>query len=161
MSRFESSQEVKYNPKDLEQFRMLLTSFGLEVQKFSRKGSPAARTLILNSDSLEIAWVGKGGKRNQIDLNSVVAVRVGFLPSEGSELSNDYFPSEVFRKNGIPGNANLYVSLYMEGEDAQGRATFDVQTSTPAEAKKFHSILMSMCPNVVHAAQVLVGFPSR
>jgi hypothetical protein len=161
MAQFGSTQVAKYNPKDLEIFRKEISNFGLEVQKFSRKGSPAARTLLLLTEPLELAWVGKGGKRNQIDLNSVVAVRTGFLPSEGSEITADHFPSDAFRRNGIPGNANLYVSLYLEGDDTQGRTTFDIQTATPADAKKFHSVLMVTCPNVIAASQVLVDFPAR
>lgn len=160
MSQFESSEAPKYNPKDLELFRKEITTFGLVVQKFSRKGSPAARTLILHSDPLEISWVGKGGKRNQINLNSVTAVRTGFLPSEGTSITSEHYPSEVFRKNGVPANANLYVSLYVEGEEADGRTTFDIQTGSPSETKKLHAILMEICPNIVAASQVLVDFPS-
>jgi hypothetical protein len=161
MSQFESTEVLKYNPKDLDLFRKDIISFGLEVQKFSRKGSPSARTLVLSTDPLELFWVGKGGKRNQINLNCVMAVRTGFLPSEGADVQADHFPSEVFRKNGTPGNANLYVSLYLDGDEAHGRTTFDVQTDTPSEAKKLHAVLMDLCPNIVAASQVLVDFPSR
>ena len=162
MSHFESTAPAKYNPKDLELFRKDITSFGLEVLKFSRKGAPASRTILINSDKMELAWVGKGGKRNQIDLNSVAAVRAGCLPSDsdGSE-EVDMYPSDRFKKHGVPGNANLYVSLYLEGEDANGRDTFDIQCMTPPEAKKFHSVLMSLCPNVASTSQVLVKFPER
>ena len=95
-------------------------------------------------------------------MNNVVAVRTGFLPSEGSEISSDHFPSETFRKNGLPGNANLYVSLYLEGDDARGgRTTLDLQTATPAEAKKLHSVLMRVCPNVIASSQVLMQVAER
>ena len=143
-----------------EIFRKDIISFGLEVQKFSRKGSPAPRTIVLHMDPPQLVWVGKNGKQNQLNLMNVVAVRTGFLPSEGTETSADHFPSESLRKNGLPGNANLYVSLHLEGEDTQGRTTFDIQTATPAEAKKFHSVLMTTCPNVIAASQVLLDFPS-
>ncbi len=57
------------------------------------------------------------------------------------------FPSETFRKYGVLEDANLYVSLYVEGEGSNGRNTFDIETVTASEAKKLHSILKQICPN--------------
>jgi tRNA U34 5-methylaminomethyl-2-thiouridine-forming methyltransferase MnmC len=71
MSQFESTKEAKYNPKDLEIFRKDITSYGLEVQKFSRKGTPAARTLLLHIEPLELAWVGNVSSE---ELNNVLHV---------------------------------------------------------------------------------------
>ena len=159
MAASQSTPSAKYNQKDLVNFRKEISSFGLDVLKYSRKGVPAPRTLILSTDPLELYWVGKGGKRNQLDLGFVTAVRTGFLLSEGSELTDDHLPSDIFKKHGVPGNANLYVSLHLEGEP-NGRKTFDVETGSAAEAKKLHSILVEICPNVVAASKVLVGFPN-
>lgn len=138
----------KFTPKELDLFRRDITSFGLEVQKFSRKGSPAARTVQLAADSLELIWVGKGGKRNHIDLNDVVAIRAGVSP-ENSDLLDDCFPSETFKKHGIPGNGNLYVSLYLGEGDWSGRTTLDIQTATPADTKRLHAVMMAICPKAV------------
>jgi hypothetical protein len=96
------------------------------------------RILILNLDPLEIYYVGAGGKRKSIRIDSIRSVSRG--------QNNSSFPSPAFEKEASLASASRCYSFNVVDDS---RETFDIELRSEEQADIFAVVMNSLIPKGV------------